>query len=72
MIQQMSFLISKAWEVLNLTVKIDTFSFQIWQPFAFAIIINLFINLLMNVNIQPNKAQNSDDIQENKKYTPWN
>jgi hypothetical protein len=72
MLQQMQFLIGKAWEVLNLTVRIDTYSFQIWQPFAFAILINLFINLLMNVNLKPSKTQNSDNILENKKYTPWN
>jgi hypothetical protein len=75
MIQQMQFLIGKAWEVFNFTITIDAYSFQIWQPFAFVIIITTMLKIIFadfqwvwNYKINENRME----VMRNMKYTQWN
>jgi hypothetical protein len=75
MIDQMQFLIGKAWEVFNFEIRLDNFSFQIWQPFAFVIIITTILKIIFgdiqwiwNYKVNENRME----VMRNMRYTQWN
>jgi hypothetical protein len=74
MIEKMAFLISKAWSVLSFKITIDGYSFEIWQPFAYAMIIKIILQLIISdISWGSNRKMNveGNEALRNRKYTPW-
>lgn len=74
MLDNMKFLFEKVWVFFTMKLNIDGYKFEIWHPYAFAIIVTVILKMIFsdiewywNYKINDNRME----VMRNMKYTQW-